>query len=214
MTSGIYEIFNQSNGKRYVGSATNFQRRWATHLKSLRECRHHSLALQRAWDRYGESSFVFRVLEIVSEKGSLIAREQHWIDEIAPEYNIAKMAGSSLGIKRGAATKERLRTAWTPERREKQSARMAARVSGPQSEVHRRRISEANTGKERTSAHRARLSAALGGYPVRGECIETGDVITVPYVSAVRALGFHADHVRDCANGKRKTHKGFRWTRL
>ena len=60
--SGIYEILNTINGKRYIGSAVNFNERWMNHKKMLKKGIHHSIHLQRAWNNHGGGSFEFSVL--------------------------------------------------------------------------------------------------------------------------------------------------------
>jgi len=98
MASGIYQIENQVNGKRYIGSAANLRRRWARHLNDLRRGEHHNRYLQRAFDKYGEEAFVFFILENI-EPENLIVREQRYLDTFNPEYNISPTAGSSLGVR-------------------------------------------------------------------------------------------------------------------
>lgn len=97
MTSGVYAITNTINGHRYIGSAVNVANRWGHHRPALRQGRHHSSHLQRAWNKYGESAFRFTVLE-ECEPEELIAAEQSWLDAFLPEYNIARVAGSNLGV--------------------------------------------------------------------------------------------------------------------
>ena len=57
MTCGIYTIKNIINGKFYLGSSKNIEKRWNRHLYELRNNRHHSWYLQRAFIKYGENSF-------------------------------------------------------------------------------------------------------------------------------------------------------------
>ena len=98
MKSGIYKISNIVNKHCYIGSAVNIEGRWRTHKSTLKKGTHHSLYLQRAWDKYGENNFEFSILE-KCEDVNLIEREQFYFEEINPEYNICKIAGSCLGIK-------------------------------------------------------------------------------------------------------------------
>lgn len=97
--SCVYEIRNTVTGKHYVGSAVNFKNRKREHLTSLSKGSHHNRFLQRAFDKYGEGSFVFSVLELVDDKSKLIEREQFWMDSTSPQYNIAQVAGSTLGVR-------------------------------------------------------------------------------------------------------------------
>ena len=109
MISCIYKIRNLANNKCYVGSAFNKNKRWAIHRSHLRRNMHHSILLQRVWNKYWEQSFRFEVIEYVDNKSKLIEREQYWIDLLKPEYNIAKAAGSPLGVVKSEETKAKLR---------------------------------------------------------------------------------------------------------
>lgn len=81
-TSGIYAIKNTKNGKVYVGSSVNINRRIKDHFRDLENGEHHSIKLQRAYSRAKDKSiFEPCVLELVSEKSELFAREQYWIDK-------------------------------------------------------------------------------------------------------------------------------------
>lgn len=98
--SGIYAIVNTTNQKSYVGQAISIGDRWLYHLSSLRRGKHSNIKLQRAWAKYGADAFSFKVLEYVQIDRDLLAeREQFWIDLICPYYNIAPVAGSSIGMK-------------------------------------------------------------------------------------------------------------------
>jgi group I intron endonuclease len=106
MNTGIYEIVNTVNGKRYVGSAALIKRRWKSHRTTLRGNRHHSAKLQNAWNKYGEAAFVFRVL-LVCAPENLLMYEQISFDALKPEYNLAPAAGSCLGVKHREDAKTR-----------------------------------------------------------------------------------------------------------
>ncbi len=110
MQVGIYQIRNIANGKRYVGSSIDLSTRWKKHINKLKNNKHHSILLQRAWDKYSEALFVFEILELVSRgnltkkefRAPLLAREQHYKDlykSYDPEYgyDICKIAGNTLG---------------------------------------------------------------------------------------------------------------------
>lgn len=60
---GIYEVVNTISGSRYVGSAVCIGQRWKSHRSALRNQKKAPPKLQRAWDKYGEAAFDFRVLE-------------------------------------------------------------------------------------------------------------------------------------------------------
>jgi len=106
--TGVYVIENLVNGKKYVGSAArSFRERWNGHKNDLKNKRHHSHILQRAFNKYGEENFKFDILGYYPPCFVLKA-EQHFIDTLKPEYNICKVAGSLLGTKRSETTKQKM----------------------------------------------------------------------------------------------------------
>lgn len=104
--SGIYQIKNKVNSKSYIGSSTRLSKRWKRHLTDLKCNVHHSLALQRAFHKYGYNNFEFIILENC-EEGKLLEREQYYLDNLKPEYNICKIAGNCLGITHSEETKQK-----------------------------------------------------------------------------------------------------------
>jgi group I intron endonuclease len=109
--SGIYGIF-LDDGRCYVGStAQPFKKRWNEHKQRLKRGSHPNLHLIRAWQKYGAQAFEFRVLEAcdVRVESVRIERENYWINKLNPEFNMAPVAGSVLGIKRRDETKQLLR---------------------------------------------------------------------------------------------------------
>src|SRR5438093_11494316 len=94
--SGVYIIKNKVNGKFYIGSSKDLRHRFNEHKFYLNKGIHRS-ALQFAWNKYGEVSFEFGVLELCEEE-VLLQREQHYLDLYKPfvdcgrGYNILKEA--------------------------------------------------------------------------------------------------------------------------
>jgi len=60
----VYSITNSINGKMYVGSTCNLRSRFLRHMNELRRNTHHNLFLQRDFNEYGESSFLFEPIVI------------------------------------------------------------------------------------------------------------------------------------------------------
>ena len=50
--SGIYQIYNPINNKRYIGSSINVERRLKEHLRNLEKNRHCNDHLQSAYNKY------------------------------------------------------------------------------------------------------------------------------------------------------------------
>lgn len=105
--SGIYQIRNLINNRIYIGSSVNLRNRKQEHFKDLELKKHHNVALQRAYNKYGKSNFVFEILQFVDNKSDLLGIEQSYIDNIKPDYNIYKVAGSSFGHKHSDEYKEK-----------------------------------------------------------------------------------------------------------
>src|SRR6266567_111656 len=99
--SGIYRIVCTSNKRFYIGSAANLRARSRDHLSGLRRNAHDNQKLQRAFNKYGEASFIFEVIEFVLLP-FLLEREQYWLDKLQPfgekGFNIAHFANSTMGL--------------------------------------------------------------------------------------------------------------------
>src|SRR6266568_3736081 len=124
---GVYKITCTVTKKIYIGSALDLHHRQVVHFRKLRQNKHHNRYLQRAFDKYGPDAFTFEVLEFVLPI-FLTAREQYWFDKLKPfgrkGFNIAREAGSSLGVKRSPEAVENSRLGHlghkvSPETREK-----------------------------------------------------------------------------------------------
>lgn len=91
MLQGIYEIRNKINGKRYIGRSKDIERRKIEHLTMLENGMHNSIKLQRAWNKYGDDSFEFNVVEEVKNKKMLHSKESKYIkqfDSMLNGYNM------------------------------------------------------------------------------------------------------------------------------
>lgn len=80
LKSGIYQIVNKVNGKKYVGSSNDIMKRWSLHKSLLNRKKHHSTHLQSAWDKHGKDKFIFEIIENVEDNSLLYEREQYWLD--------------------------------------------------------------------------------------------------------------------------------------
>lgn len=100
----IYLIKNIVNGKVYVGSALKVNYRWNVHRSQLALNKHHSIKLQRSYNKYGVDAFEYIIIQYC-EKENLIKSEQFWIDyfdSYKKGYNCTPIAGSNIGKKHSA----------------------------------------------------------------------------------------------------------------
>lgn len=132
MLTGVYQIICRVSGNCYVGSAQNIKTRWAAHRSTLRKNRHHSLALQQAWNKHGEDEFDFEIIELCDVL-QLREREQFALDSHPSVYNGKRVAeGPSESNKR--VNRDRMLAnnpnswTWTPERRTAASEAMSERM--------------------------------------------------------------------------------------
>ena len=149
MEAGVYLISNNVNGKCYVGSTIHLDRRRLEHFSSLANNKHPNRHLQNAYNKYGVNAFEFEILETIliddNIKKTLLSREQFWIDNLKPEYNILPVAGSSLGYRYTEETKKKISQSTTGVKK---------------SEEHAKHIREGQSGRVLTEEHKAKLSEA------------------------------------------------------
>jgi group I intron endonuclease len=182
MTAGIYKI-ESADGKVYIGSAVNIDRRWQAHKYELRRKTHHSQHLQNAWNKHGEEYFTFSIIELVADKSRLLYYEQIWLDILFQSlerdeiYNIAIIAGSSLGVKRSEEFKQRVseankgnKYALGLKHSDETKAKMAEAQKGNKhalgykaSDETKARISAANKGKKLSDETKRKMSEAKKG---------------------------------------------------
>lgn len=107
MKSGVYKILNLINGKFYIGSAIYLNRRQAQHKHLFVKGCHHSIYLQRSWNKYGMDNFEFHVVEYIENatKEILLEREQFYLDTLKPAYNVNVIATNRLGTTHSEETR-------------------------------------------------------------------------------------------------------------
>src|SRR3990167_742146 len=105
--SGIYHIVNKINGKIYVGSAMDLRQRKNAHFSELRRQVHRNQILQRAYNKYGENNFKFKIVALCPME-YLIKLEQWFIDNCSSKYNIAPKAGNCFGKHHSKETKKKI----------------------------------------------------------------------------------------------------------
>jgi len=106
---GIYQILNTENGKNYIGSAVDIERRWRDHKTRLNHNKHFNPHLQSAWNKYSKDSFEFEVLLCWKKNSDLLWLEQWYLDNWEPEYNISTCATApTLGLKHSKEAKKKM----------------------------------------------------------------------------------------------------------
>lgn len=98
MIGYIYKIINNETGKFYIGSTLNPEMRKERHLSDLEGGRHHSIHLQRAYNKHGKDNFKFiiikeREFETEDELRLLEERYINFCWNSGKLYNVSKKGG-------------------------------------------------------------------------------------------------------------------------
>lgn len=180
---GLYEIVNTLNGTRYIGSSSHIFRRLIGHRGDLRTNEHHNAHLQHAWLKYGEGSFIFRIICRTTEEDKIPTEQRHL--DLAfgggeKLYNISKNADAPrTGVKHTQETKDKisrinlgrkqseetLKKMSLSQRGRKHSEETKKKMSlsaigKPKSEAQKKRMSEVNMGKKLSEEHKLKMSRA------------------------------------------------------
>lgn len=85
----IYLLVNRINGKFYLGSTKNTKSRKLKHFRDLKNKKHHSIHLQRSYDKNGVDCFYFIIIETCL---NYVKREQELLNKIDFKdcYNVSK----------------------------------------------------------------------------------------------------------------------------
>lgn len=178
---GVYLIRNTTDGKVYVGSSIDIDKRWQSHVNQMKGNRHQNAHLQSAWKKFGQEVFEFTVIELCPE-GALIVREVVWL-EYYDSLNPDKGYNLEYPDRRGHTeeTKRKIAASHTGNPKcmgHKHSEEFKKRISELHtgnkwnngrvpSEETKRKMSESHKGllkgKVLSAEHRAKLSAAHKG---------------------------------------------------
>lgn len=218
MISGVYQIKNINSGKIYIGSAAiSITKRWHRHKSLLRGNKHYNKHLQNAWNKDGENSFEWSIVEEVPDKNLVIEREQYHMDdtqcyERINGYNLCKVAGSILGQKRSAETKRKM---------------SISRTGILHTEETKKHLSDIKKGKKvfgqehydmLSKKFKGRISPNKNnfGHPNCKAIIQLdldGNVIKNwdSALSVERECGYNRSNINSCCRGNRNKAYGFRW---
>lgn len=182
----VYKIINLTNAKFYVGSTIEIKTRFRTHRRKLRAGNHHCPHLQNAWNKYGEESFVFRVVDVVDNPSELHSVEQAVLDEYHGTrqcYNYARYTdNSSRGVIRAQKHRDAISNGLkvfyaehehplkgVPRSEETKALISANRSGKPVSQSTKEKIRQARLGTKASEETRAKLSAVRKGKERSGE---------------------------------------------
>ena len=100
-------IRNKINNKIYIGQSSDIYNRWVKHKNFLNNNKHHNRHLQAAWNKYGEDSFEFSIVELCTYD-KLDTLEEYWIKHYSSYKNGYNLDFGGNGIRGYKHTKEEL----------------------------------------------------------------------------------------------------------
>lgn len=217
MKSGIYKIRNKLNNKIYIGSSANIKSRWACHVAQLNGQYHHSVYLQRSWNKYGSDNFIFEIIENCTVD-KLLEIEQNYLDTLKPYdvkngYNTIRIAGGVSGYTHTTESKELMRNAklginLSDEHKQKIKMGCAGRKL---SESHKQKLSiikkNKPTGCAATSGINHPKSKSVIQYDKNGNYIKTWDNAN----TVKEILGYSQSNISQCCLNIRKSAHNFIW---
>ena len=204
--SGIYRIINIINGRYYIGSSNNVLRRFSEHKRDLQKNKHYNYILQKSWNKHGENSFLFEIIEIVENIKELTIREQFYLDKIKPfnskiTYNICPFAGSIFGVKLSEETRNKMRKSHLGMSHKDETILKMIKYKHGHSEETKIKLSEIGNGKE------AKNKAPIYQLDLDGNIIKKWNSIT----EAANNFKISPSLICSVCNGRRKTSVGFKW---
>jgi group I intron endonuclease len=214
--SGIYQIVNLANGKRYIGSSINLLVRKKKHFVELKRNKHHCVYLQNAYNKYGKENFKFEIV-FYCDANEVLYYEQMGLDSYNKKelYNICFIAGSCMGIKRKEESNKKSSESKKGIKLSKEHCEnlRIAHTGYIMPEEQKQKIAIANSGenaphygKHGKNHHSSKPIYQLG--KITGEVIKEWENA----IEAGKFLNTNPSHISACCRKKRKSAGGFKWS--
>lgn len=161
---GVYCI--EIHGKKYIGSTCNsFRKRWYHHKSQLKYNTHFNRYMQNAYNKYGPNNTIYSIVEIVEDADKICEREQYYVEQMKPQFNVRTVARSNLGVKLSAEAKAKISKAKkgcyvSKETRKKIGEAGKGRIV---TEETRKKISNSNKGMKNSEETRKKKSLCQVG---------------------------------------------------
>lgn len=191
-SAGVYMIRNILNGKSYIGSSDSLKRRLTNHLSHLKCNRHANHHLQSAYNKYGQKSFVFCILEQCEPiLETVLMLEQKYLD-LKPEYNNAQIAGSNLGYTHSQETRNKM---------------SQSRTGKPKPLVYEKNYKSPDYSIKNINYRNPKNFKPVVQYDLNGNFIAEYDSI----MGAARSIHRDRSGIKDVCNGRQLSAYGYLW---
>lgn len=105
---GVYALVNKVTGKYYIGSSINLYNRIRDYYSPWYISNYPSLIISKSITKYGFINFSVLILETCTPE-MVTEREQYYLDEFNPHYNVLKLAYRPTGFKHTEESKAKMR---------------------------------------------------------------------------------------------------------
>lgn len=203
----LYMIINVINGRFYIGSTLDYKRRFNEHKRALLARNHHSKYLQRAWDKYGDKSFKFVLLQTCL-KDEMLDMEQSLLDDRLPAYNMNKKVDSRLGRKMSKEARLKMSVL----KKGKSSPRKGVKLS----EEARKKLSDSHKEqipwhKGKTGVYSAETRIKMGVHNIGRPAWGNGIKGSVPWNKGIKTSEDVKMKQREAAKARPSNRKGCKW---
>jgi group I intron endonuclease len=196
--TGIYIITNDIDARIYIGSATSFKQRYATHRNKIMLNENCNPKLRNFANKYGIEHLTFSAVHACC-KEDLLKVEQMYLDVFQPfddnGFNIVRKAGSPIGYRHTQEAKDKMKGRPGPRWDDEQKKYFSEIKKGiPAKEGMKKKLRE----------HYAEVSKPVMVYNKEGFIAE--------YPSAMEAsiqMGITKMLIRNCVQGRCKTVKEY-----
>ena len=233
---GIYKIINLVDSKVYIGSSVNLKNRKYNHFSTLRSNRHTNDYLQKAYNKHGEESFKFEIIEYIEKsmdtkllKEELLIREQYYLnryilnDKINSSkcYNLCPYAINKLGYKHTLESKEKMSISQKLRFSEGIHPARGRKLSDSHKELLKKMAKERKPSKEellkRSNSSKGRIKSAEECRKIRESKkikivnLDTEEIFD-SILEASQFYGIVKGNITKVCRGDRKTAGGYRWS--
>lgn len=196
--TGIYIITNDIDARIYIGSATSFKQRYATHRNKIMLNENCNPKLRNFANKYGIEHLTFSAVHACC-KEDLLKVEQMYLDVFQPfddnGFNIVRKAGSPIGYKHTQEAKDK----------------MKGRTGLKWDEEHLKYFSEIKKGVKRAESTKTKLREYYADI-TKPVMVYNENGFIAEYPSAMETaiqMGLTKNVIKNCLRNSSKTTRGY-----
>lgn len=214
--TGIYRIKNTITGKCYIGSAVDIKDRWDKHNNALNKNKHHSIKLQRSYNKHGVNNFIFEIIkECEPVKEIMLEREQHYIDlydSYYNGYNCTKNAGSTLGYRHTDDTKKKISIKQTGKKHSEETKLIWSQQRKGKNVWSKGKVLTKETKEKMKEARIGRKNPKHNSLSILQYDLSNNFIKEWRDLVSLKEAGFNSGYISQVCYGRSKSSHGFKWS--